>query len=119
MASSTYRGNQPPSSAVPRVFAVLALAVTVAVVVAVVSGSLGGSSPSPAKSKAPTARATSKPKDDYYVVQQGDTFSGIAAHENVSTARLQRLNPEIDQQVLQPQACISVVPDGCKKLSGG
>ncbi len=35
-----------------------------------------------------------------YVVEEGDTLSGVAAKFDVSVKRLERLNPEIDPQAL-------------------
>ncbi len=35
-----------------------------------------------------------------YVVEEGDTLSGVASKFGVSTKRLERLNPDIDPQTL-------------------
>jgi LysM repeat protein len=120
MARRTYDGNRG-SRFTSRVFALLALAVVTVVLVAVISNTLGGSSTSSTQTSQAAAPSKPKPKDDYYVVQANDTFSAIAAKEHVSVARLIRLNQgrAIDPQVLQPNQCVNVKPDGCKKLASG
>ena len=52
--------------------------------------------------RAPRARRTGKvPRTrSTYAVEEGDTLSGIAAKFDVSTKRLERLNPDIDPQTL-------------------
>src|SRR5437763_16725541 len=115
----TYQENASRNIAA-RVFAVLALVVAGIIVIALVTGSLGGSS-----SGSATATKTEIAKhapDPYFVVGPGDSFSSIAAKEGVSEARLERLNPNLDPQNLQPQNCLDIVPHGCRKLaakSGG
>src|SRR5436190_9215495 len=46
-----------------------------------------------ARSSRPPAGKPEGPKDPYYVVQAGDSFSTIAAKEGVDLARIERLNP--------------------------
>jgi LysM repeat protein len=121
MARSPYDDKQG-SPLIGRVFALLALAIVTIVVVAVVSSSVDENSSS-LTSTSNTASAPSKPKpaDAYYVVKANDTLSGIAAKEGVSRAHLEKVNHGrgIDFEVLQPAQCVNIVPDGCKKLSGG
>jgi hypothetical protein len=115
VVSNAYR-EKPPSSAMPRLFAVLALAACAGALIAVVAQS--GDSGGPAGStQLPTTASTSHPKDAYYVVKSGDTLASIAAHENVPQARLERLNPKLDPFGLQPLNCVNVVAGGCKKLA--
>jgi len=104
---------------VARILAVLALVCAAIVVVVLVSSSLGGGSGE--KSGAPKhAKAQSnKPEPKYYVVQPGDTFAGIAAKEGVSVPALEKLNPNLDTQLLPEKGCINLVPEGCKVLAAG
>ena len=74
----------------------------------------------PAAARSPPARrATVKPKRKYYVVQPGDTFGGIAQKEGIPIARLEKLNPKLDTQLLPQKGCVDLVPDGCKVLANG
>lgn len=120
MASSTY-DRKKGSRFVARIFALLALAAVSVVVVAVVSNSVGGSTEPVKTSKHAAPPPKPGPKADYYVVQSGDTFSGIAASQHVSRAKLLRLNRSggIDPDILQPQQCVNLVHDGCSKLASG
>ncbi len=115
--------EHPSRNVAPRVFAVLALVIAGIIVVALVAGSLGGSSSSssPAEPTTATHPANHGPAP-YFVVGPGDSLSSIAAQEGVSEAQLERLNPNLDPQNLQPQNCVDIVPNGCRKLaanSGG
>ena len=117
---STYPEKPSPNLAA-RVFAVLALLLTGAAAALLVAGGLHGSSNSQATS-ASTNQAATGPKDPYYVVQAGDSFSSIAQKEGVSEGLLRRLNPNLDPLGLQPQNCVDLIPHGCRKLaaqSGG
>ena len=58
-------------------------------------------------------------EDGYYVVKEGDNFTSIADKTCISVQRLQELNPNLDSFGLQPQNCVDLVPNGCKKLAGG
>ncbi len=121
MATGPYDQNQG-SRTVARVFALLALAVVAIVVVAVVAGSVDESKPGSTSSSSTTTSSPQSPaKDPYYVVKPGDTWSGIAAKEGVTTFHLTKLNRgrPIDPELLQPAQCVDIVPDGCKKLAGG
>jgi LysM repeat protein len=115
--------ENPSRNIAPRVFAVLALVAAGIVVVALVAGSLGGSgSSSSSTGSTTTTQQASGGPDPYAVVGPGDSLSSIAAQEGVSEARLERLNPNLDPQQLQPQNCVDIVPHGCRKLvakSGG
>jgi LysM repeat protein len=105
---------------VARILAVSALVIAAIVVVVVISSSLGGSGES-SKSGA-NANGPNKQKehhDKYYVVQPGDTFAGIADKEGYSVEHLEKLNPNLDTQLLPEKGCINLVPDGCKILANG
>jgi LysM repeat protein len=119
----TYQ-EHPSRQLAARVFAVVALIAAGIVVVALVASSLGGSGSSSTTAGSGTATKEAARPDPYYVVRPGDTLSSIAAKEGVSQARLERLNADRlpDPQNLQPQNCVDIVPDGCRKLaakSGG
>lgn len=97
-----------------------ALVIAAIVVVVVISSSLGGSSEN-SKSGTHANRPNKQREhhDKYYVVQPGDTFAGIAEKEGYSVQHLEKLNPNLDTQLLPEKGCINLVPDGCKILASG
>lgn len=95
-----------------------ALVIAAIVVIVVISSSVGGSSDeSPSHANGPNKQK--EHHDKYYVVQPGDTFAGIAEKEGYSVTRLEKLNPNLDTQLLPEKGCINLVPDGCKILAEG
>ena len=102
-----------------RILAVLALVGAAIVVVVLISSSLGGGSDekSSTHQHAQTQKKKNQPK--YYVVQHGDTFAGIASKEGFSVTALEKLNPNLDTQLLPEKGCINLVPEGCKVLANG
>ena len=92
------------SKAPARAFAVLALIGGFVVLVVVISvalsggdsddGRQGGSS-NPSRKAAPEKKA---PK--VYVIENGDTLTAIAQETGVPVATIQRLNPDVDPQIL-------------------
>ncbi len=94
---------QKRSTAPARALAAIALAVGFVAVVVVISSSGGGSDGS--GSHASTSKATHtvrRPKTTAatYTVQSGDTLTSIAHKTGISVVRIQRLNPEVDPQIL-------------------
>jgi hypothetical protein len=92
------------SSALARALAVTALVIGFLVLTAVIADSLGGGGGSagprggsPAGRAAPGRRRNAPAS---YVVQNGDTLTSIAHRTGVSVARIQRLNPGVDPQIL-------------------
>jgi LysM repeat protein len=90
-----------------RVIAVLALAVALIATVAIVAGSTGGGGGGGHHGKhAHHAKHKKKSKQQdkntpaTYVVQSGDTLTSIAHKTGVSVAEIQKLNPNIDPQIL-------------------
>jgi LysM repeat protein len=104
---------------VARILAVLALVGAAIVVVVLVSSSLGGGSDEKSNTQQHAKTQNKKPAPKYYVVQPGDTFAGIAAKEGFSVPRLEKLNPNLDTQLLPEKGCINLVPEGCKVLAAG
>jgi LysM repeat protein len=104
---------------VARILAVLALVGTAIVVVVLISSSLGGGSAEKAATHQHTHAQKKKNQPKYYVVQPGDTFAGIASKEGFSIAALEKLNPNLDTQLLPEKGCINLVPEGCKILANG
>ena len=103
-----------------RLLAPLALVGFVFALVVVVKGSLpedGGGRPattgkgapaaSPAKST-PTPTRSKEPRT--YVVKPGDTPSSIAVKTGVTLAEIERLNPDLDPQLLAPGDRIKLRP---------
>ncbi len=106
---------------------VVLIAVAAAIVL-VISGSLSdeeGGDESTQENVATTDETGCAPdadqavKDGYYVVKEGDNFTTIAAKTCISVQRLQGLNPNLDSFGLQPDNCVDLVPNGCKKLASG
>jgi LysM repeat protein len=94
------------SSAPARVLAVTTLVVALVVVVVAVGGALGGGDSSGSgghRHGGGTAHGGGHRKQQVpatYEVQSGDTLISIAHHNGVSVARIERLNPEVDPQIL-------------------
>jgi LysM repeat protein len=98
-----------PEHSPARFLAPLALAGCVVALLAVVVGSesgddSGGSARTASQAKTAPARAKQRtrraPRRSTYTVKTGDTLAGIAEKTDVSIARLQELNPELDPQAL-------------------
>jgi hypothetical protein len=97
--------DRAPRSIVARVLVPLAMVAVVLAVVAIVSGTMsdsrGGNGDGERKARA-EQQQSQKPEfeGDVYVVQPGDTLTGVAAKTGVSVGELQRLNPELDPETL-------------------
>lgn len=93
------------SSASARIFAATALIVAFVLAVAVISaGGLGdGSSDSKKGGHSAKARHRAHLKHNApatYTIQSGDTLVAIAHRTGVSVVRIERLNPQVDPQIL-------------------
>jgi LysM repeat protein len=94
------------SSAVARAVAVTALVAAFLVLATLIATSLGGGGSSGSRGPSPAGQATGRGGAGkivparFYVVQNGDTLSSIARRNGVSVARIQRLNPGVDPQIL-------------------
>jgi LysM repeat protein len=93
--------------ALARLLAVLALAATVVALVVVISDSLGDGNPNSNRPRVGRHGQHGNGKQGpggkprkFYVVQSGDTLSSIASKTGVSVNRLERLNPDVDPQIL-------------------
>ncbi len=100
-----------------RILAVLAIVSAAIVVVVLVSSSLGGGSGEQTSTHHPAHAQKKKNRPKYYVVQPGDTFADIASKEGFSVTKLEKLNPNLDTQLLPEKGCINLVPEGCKVLA--
>src|SRR6476660_576981 len=93
-------------SSIARTLAVLALVAAFLVVLVVVSAALndngsGGSGGSAhARHAHHTEPETQKKAPATYVIKSGDTLTAIAHATGVSVAKIERLNPEVDPQIL-------------------
>ena len=95
---------QKRSTAPARVLAAIALAVGFVAVIVVISNTGGGSSSS-SRDRTSTSKAAhraNRPKTTAaaYVVKTGDTLTSIAHKTGVPVVHIQRLNPEVDPQIL-------------------
>jgi LysM repeat protein len=94
------------SSAPARVLAVTTLVVAFVVAVVAIGAALGGGDSNGSEGRrhvGNSAKSTSHEKRKTpatYEVQSGDTLISIAHHNGVSVARIERLNPEVDPQIL-------------------
>ncbi len=96
---SKARGEEPPPSIVTRVLAGLALAACMLAIVVVIAETIGsGDDDEPAQEQARQRKGEKPPKD--YVVVEGETATSIARKFGVPLGRIERLNPEVDLQVL-------------------
>lgn len=104
-ATSDIPESEPPNITA-RVLAPLALAACVLALFLLVSGTLsddgGSSSEGGGRERARTEQARNRPDitGDTYVVQPGDTLSGIASKSGIPLARIERRNPDIDPATL-------------------
>jgi len=92
------------ATAPARVIATIALIVAFLVLVVTIATSLGGGSEDSGR-RTPAGEVTSKRRGGgevaaAYVVQNGDTLTSIARKTGVSVARIQKLNPGVDPQIL-------------------
>jgi hypothetical protein len=93
------------SSAPARLLAAAALVVAFLVAIAAIGGALGGggSNGSGGGGQGGQAANGGKAKRNTpatYVVESGDTLTSIAHRNGVSVARIERLNPQVDPQIL-------------------
>src|SRR5688572_1486092 len=116
--------DRKPTSWTARVLAPIFLVAVAAAIVLVINGTLTDEdSDGDSTQSAQTTETGCSPdadqavKDGYYVVRIGDNFTTIAAKTCISVQRLQELNPNLDSFGLQPENCVDLVPDGCKKLA--
>jgi LysM repeat protein len=97
-----------------RYAAPIALGVVTLVVIVIIAGSSGGGSgKSAAKRTTPTPQAVARrlaASPAKYTVRPGDSFLAIAQRTGVPTDQLQRLNPDIDPQVLVPGQRLKLRP---------
>lgn len=109
MADSSEPGSSSPGRITwgPRVIAPLMLILAIVAVVVVVTGSLGiEESDEPEQTVSPKGAhdgdddGAETPKT--YTVEEGDLLTTIAEEFGVSVKRLERLNPDIDPQTLNP-----------------
>ncbi len=89
------------SPATARALAVTALVVGLVVLIVLIASSLGGGGGSAgSRGRSPAGRSSSHHGRASYVVRSGDTLTSIAHRTGVPLARIQRLNPHVDPQVL-------------------
>jgi hypothetical protein len=110
--------TRPSPDPIARIVAVLALVVAAIVVVVVVAGSSGGGQNGSEQGQGGAGKSRAQ-REGYCVVRAGDTFAGIAAQVRVPETRLAKLNPNLDQFSIQPENCVNLIPEGCKKLASG
>ena len=110
--------TRPRPDPIARILAVLALVVAAIVVIVVVAGSTGGPQSGSEGGQGGTGKSRAQ-RESYCVVRAGDTFAAIAVQAGVPETRLAKLNPNLDQFSIQPETCVNLIPEGCKKLASG
>jgi hypothetical protein len=118
------RGTASPGA---RLLAPIALVAVAVAVIMVVAGSLGSEDEGNRGGDRQGPRAAdctpSEPeavRDGYYVVQPGDPgLSAVADKTCVPVRRLQRLNEDLDPQLIPQGACVNLRRDGCQALTEG
>lgn len=100
-SSSTGRSRRS-SSLTARILAPLALVACVAVVLVLVAGVASDeeSDVQGDKTRKEQTQAQRQKGPETYVVQAGDTLSGISQSTGVGVAKLERLNPKLDPTTL-------------------
>lgn len=93
------------SKAPARALALLALVSGFVVLVVVVSAALSGDSSDGGASSESAPKTRSKPAPSKkapktYVIENGDTLTAIARRTGVPVAKIERLNPDVDPQIL-------------------
>jgi LysM repeat protein len=92
------------TSAMARIFAVLALVAALVLAIVVIGGALGGDSDgSGERDRGGQAARRAEPKQRVpatYEIQSGDTLVAIAQRTGVPVARIETLNPRVDPQIL-------------------
>lgn len=92
------------SSASARVLAVTALVVALVVAIAAIGGALGGNDSSGSGSGKHSAKQAHKTHHKHvpasYEIESGDTLISIAHRTGVPVRTIERLNPEVDPQIL-------------------
>jgi LysM repeat protein len=93
------------SSASARIVAVAALIGAVILAIVVISGALGGDSGNSAghghgSKAAHRAKQAKRNVPATYTVESGDTLISIAHSNGVTVAQIEKLNPEVDPQIL-------------------
>jgi LysM repeat protein len=94
------------SKAPARLVAVLALLAAAAAIVLVVAATTGGDDEHSKRNRPARHQKDGrqgkpdKPAPKVYTVQEGDTLSAIAHKTGVPLAQIERLNPDIDPQIL-------------------
>lgn len=122
------RSQTPPANWTARILAPLALVVAALVVLLVVTGSLGGDDDGGGKrNREQTATTGCQPNEvgrraidqGYYVLEPGDDFASLAEETCIEVDEIQRLNPDLDPQLLPQGGCVDLKPEGCKVLAEG
>jgi LysM repeat protein len=92
------------TSASARVLAVTALVVALVVAIVAIGGALGGGDSNGSGSGKHGSKQTHKTHHKHvpatYEIEYGDTLISIAHHTGVPVRTIEKLNPEIDPQIL-------------------
>jgi len=117
--------NRGPTSWTARIVAPLALAIAAAALIVVISGSLPVSDDDDKKDDRQTASNACQPdaeqavEEGYYVIEVGEDLSIVADRTCIPIERLERLNENLDPQLIQVGSCVDLRFEGCKALAQG
>lgn len=97
-----YLPKPPRRSPFARIVALLAFAGVVVLVFLVISSSTGtDDEPAGEQTQSSKSGSRSGPETpEEYIVEDGDSISGIAVKYEISVERIERLNPDLDPQTL-------------------
>jgi len=114
---------------IARILALVALIGAATVLIMVVSASLEGSGSDDDEDQRETSGrriegCTPSERDalrnGYYIVQPGEPgLSAVSDKTCITLDRLQRLNRDLDPQLIPQSACVNLKPDGCQALAEG
>jgi len=95
--------QEKKNSLLARLLAAVAL-ITAAVVIFVAIGAATSSDEYPKQVRQNPSRQVNKPKTKAktYEVEEGDNLTAIAQKTGISVDRMEKLNPDLDPQALQP-----------------
>jgi hypothetical protein len=114
-----------PKSWTARIIAPLALAIVVVATVVLVSSALDDSNDDRSRDRERTAATSCQPdaeqavEDGFYVIEAGEDLSIVADRTCIPIERLERLNPNLDPQLIQIGSCVDLRFEGCKELAEG
>lgn len=117
--------DRRPASWTARIVVPLVLALVAAAIVLIVTGTLSSTEDGGEKDRPKNASSACQPEaesaveDGYYVIEPEEDLSVVADRTCIPIERLEKLNENLDPQLLPIGACVDLRRDGCKVLAEG